>query len=144
MDNGSNADACLSEAKRLEREGELFRAYDAAMKGLAQDPGNVTLAHLAVLCLGRAGATELALAKFAELGLSRHIEDLEVRSLSGRLLKDQGLRENGELRSRLLRQAYQTYFAAYEQAKASRTSGAYYPGINAATLALLIGGRTEA
>ena len=41
----------LAEVNRCERDGELFRAYDIAMRGLSEYPDALALKHRAVLCL---------------------------------------------------------------------------------------------
>ena len=46
----------------FETRGMMLRAYDAALRGLDSHPG----AHRAVMALARSGATETALARYAE------------------------------------------------------------------------------
>ncbi len=122
-----------------ERVGELFNAYDTALHGLEAWPGNVRLKHRAVLALARAGATQLAERKFAELGLG-DVADDDVRALRARILKDRALAQRGPDRRRLLAEAAAAYEAVFAH------SGNTYPGINAASLRLLAGdsGRAEA
>src|SRR5258707_285465 len=51
----------LAAARRYEREGELFQAYDIAMQGLARFPRDFPLKHRAVSCLASIHATAQAL-----------------------------------------------------------------------------------
>ena len=59
----------LTEVRRCEREGELFRAFDLARQGLAWFPEDLKLKHRAVLCLASSGATRQALDLMDRLGL---------------------------------------------------------------------------
>jgi class 3 adenylate cyclase len=133
-------DRLLLEAKSFFNNGEFFRAFDIAAAGFERFPDDRRLAHRAVLSLANCGATPLALENFRRFGLDRsaHLDD---RSLLGRLTKDLAFAETGPMRRRLLAQARGIYEAAYRQSAAGE---AYYPGINAATLALLSGDETGA
>ena len=53
----------------FETRGMMLWAYDAALRGLDDNPGDKWLAHRAVMALARSGATETALARYAEFGL---------------------------------------------------------------------------
>lgn len=53
----------------FETRGMMLRAYDAAARALEESPGDRWLQHRAVLALARSGATETALARYAEYGL---------------------------------------------------------------------------
>jgi class 3 adenylate cyclase len=136
--DGVSAQATLDEARAFFVNGEFFRSYDIAVAGLSHQPQSVLLAHRAVLSLANAGATELALAKFHAFGLDRGT-DLEMRALLGRLKKDQALAATGDAKQHLLAEARTIYEAAYHTAFRENHAEAYYPGINAATLALLSG-----
>jgi class 3 adenylate cyclase len=140
--NSTTADARLKEVRTYFNHGEFFRAYDLAAEALEQFPGNVALAHRAVLSLANAGATGLALEKYAQYGLDRRLET-DVRSLLGRLKKDQAFAAAGEARETLFREARAIYEGAFRTATAARDPEAYYPAINAATMALF-GGEAEA
>src|SRR5215510_8120257 len=76
--------------KAAERDGEFFRAYDAARQGLAQHPEDLALRHRAVLALARSGATKHAQALYRELGLNG-CEGKDIPELEARLLKDVAL-----------------------------------------------------
>ena len=55
------AEGRLKDVKTFFDHGEFFRAYDLAAEALELFPGDVVLAHRAVLSLANAGATALAL-----------------------------------------------------------------------------------
>ncbi len=135
------AEELLKEIRPFSDNGEFFRAYDLAESGLARFPGNVALAHRAVLSLANAGATELAIKKFAEFGLDRS-ELTDVRVLMARLKKDLGFEATGVRRAERFREARVLYEAAYRAVADS--SEAYYPAINAASTALFAGDEADA
>src|SRR5271163_1139351 len=118
--------------------GEFFRAYDLAAEALELFPGNVGLAHRAVLSLANAGATALALDKYYEFGLDKR-DETDARSLLGRLKKDQAFAETGQARTALFREGRALYEDAFRAATDAGDPEAYYPAINAATLALFAG-----
>ncbi len=59
----------LGAVRDAERRGELLLAVDIAERGLAEHPGDLWLAHRAVLCLARSGSTAEAERRFREFGL---------------------------------------------------------------------------
>jgi len=118
--------------------GEFFRSYDLAIEAIEQWPEEMRFAHSAVLSLANAGAIDLALERFAALGLNRS-PDLDARALLARLKKDQGFASSGEQRLTLHGEARLIYEEAYAMAVADGDPEAYYPGINAAALALWTG-----
>jgi class 3 adenylate cyclase len=123
----------LAVVKAAERDGEFFRAYDAARQGLSEHPDDLPLRHRAVLALARSGATEQAQALYRELGLEGR-QETDIPELEARLLKDVALSApDGPPRVELLLAAADKYEAVY------RRSGHYYPGINVANLLLLAG-----
>jgi class 3 adenylate cyclase len=132
------AEGLLKDVKTFFDHGEFFRAYDLAADALELFPGNVGLAHRAVLSLANAGATALALDKYYEFGLDKRPET-DARSLLGRLKKDQAFAETGEARGVLFREGRALYEGAFRAATDARDPEAYYPAINAATLALFAG-----
>jgi hypothetical protein len=136
------AEGLLKDVMAFFDHGEFFRAYDLAAEALELFPGNVWLAHRAVLSLANAGATALALEKYDEFRLDKRPE-ADVRSLLGRLKKDQAFAETGEARAALFREGRAVYEGAFRAATAADDPEAYYPAINAATLALF-GGDAEA
>src|ERR1700761_1494748 len=134
----ATAEALLRDVKTFFDHGEFFRAYDLAAEALKLFPGDVWLAHRGVLSLANAGATELALKKYYELGLDERPET-DIRSLLARLKKDQAFGETGKARTALLRESRALYEEAFRGATDAADPAAYYPAINAATLALLAG-----
>ena len=133
-----SAQARLKDIKTFFNNGEFFRAYDLAIEAHAEYPDDVSFAHRAVLSLANAGAIDLAFQKYEELDLASH-KNIDAHSLLGRLKKDQGLAASGATRRRLLDEARAIYEDAYRMAVAANDPEAYYPAINAATLALLSG-----
>ncbi len=88
--------------------------------------------------LARSGDTERAWQLFETSGLAHDTGSADALSLKGRLVKDRALKTAGEERSALLDAAHGAYLAA------AALRPATYPLINAATIALLAGNRTEA
>jgi class 3 adenylate cyclase len=128
----------LEEVTTFFNQGEFFRAYDLAAETLELFPGDVLLAHRAVLSLANAGATALALNKYYEFGLDKRTE-IDVLSLLARLKKDQAFAETGEARAAMFCEGRALYESAFRSAAAAHDPEAYYPAINAATLALFAG-----
>ena len=128
----SDAAHWLARVRQLESRGELLLAYDIAMQGLDAHPGDVWLAHRAVLNLAKAGATARAEAEFTRLGLETSHEP-DVAALGARIAKDRALHAPAGERTALLSHAADLYQAIYDR------SGGYYPGVNVATLRLLAG-----
>jgi class 3 adenylate cyclase len=142
-----NPDDWLALVRASEREGELFRAYDLARKGIENFPKDLALKHRAVLCLASTGATRKATEELVRLGLDPLPLDLslgtglglEIATLKPRLLKDVALTVNGSNRVMALVEAARAYEEVYRAAKTAGNSEAYYPGVNAATMYLLSG-----
>ena len=132
------AEELLRDVKTFFDHGEFFRAYDLAADALELFPGDVCLAHRGVLSLANAGATALALDKYHEFGLDTRPET-DVRSLLGRLKKDQAFAATGEARLALFRDGRAIYEDAFRAATEAGDPEAYYPAINAATLAVFVG-----
>ena len=132
------AEGRLEEVMTFFNQGEFFRAYDLAAETLELFPGDVLLAHRAVLSLANAGATALALNKYYEFGLDKRTE-IDVLSLLARLKKDQAFAETGEARAAMFCEGRALYESAFRSATAAGDPEAYYPAINAATLALFAG-----
>jgi len=135
----------LDEARSHGAAGDYLLAYDVAMHGLEEHPRDPALAHAAVLALARSGATAKARERYRELGLgdvSRASVSpslyTDIASLDARIAKDLALTAGLENRKELLAEAVGRYRKIFGE------TGDYYPGINAATLALLAGHRPEA
>src|SRR3954470_17183984 len=120
-------------AKAALARGDLIAAYDVTTAAIAEgDPGG-TVRHQQVLALARMGDTERAMGLFEAYGLDRST-DAHERAIGARLLKDRALAApQGDARQAALLQAHEAYHQIY------RDSGDSFPGINAATLALLAG-----
>jgi len=124
-------------AKAAIARGDLIAAYDIAVSGLAEEPACEDLRHLQVLALARMGDTERAMALFVSYGLGGSA-DPHKRAAGARLLKDRALAlADGDARTAALDEAFEAYCRIY------RESGDSFPGINAATLALLSGWEGE-
>ncbi|MES2859420.1 MAG: adenylate/guanylate cyclase domain-containing protein [Pseudomonadota bacterium] len=143
MRSDPSIDDLLSEVRRLEHDGELFRAYDVCLQGLERFPGDPLLAHRAVLNLCNAGAVPQARRKFVEYGLVA-VQSIETLALEGRLLKSEAFRLDGQDRASLLRAAAGCYARAHALAISCAHPDAYFPGINLATLQLLLGETAQA
>ena len=135
---GGTAAEWLEAAKEAERRGELLLAVDLAERGLAEHPGDLWLAHRAVLAMARSGSTGEAVQRLGEYGLDDVEDEEDIAALGARLAKDLALASEGSLRVRRAEGAAQAYLAIF-----SRTGG-YYPAINAATLSLIAGDQERA
>lgn len=122
----------LAQVRQLEARGELLLAFDTALHGLEEHPGDLRLSHRAVLNLAKAGATANAEMEFERLGLENS-DDADVAALKARIAKDHALDATGEVRTTLLTHAADLYEQLY------RRSHDYYPGVNVASLRLLAG-----
>jgi class 3 adenylate cyclase len=127
----------LARARQFERRGELLLAYDTALRGLDAHPGDVWLAHRAVLNLAKAGATRRAQLEFERLHLAEAAEP-DVAALGARIAKDRALAAPPSERNALLSHAADLYESIY------RAGGGYYPAVNVASLRLLAGERAAA
>jgi class 3 adenylate cyclase len=135
----------LNDARSHAAAGDHLLAYDVAMHGLERHPGDAALKHAAVLALARSGATAKARDLYLELGLGNVSRGdvpsklyTDVASLGARIARDLALASDPEQRQQLLAQAAHRYREIFEE------TGDYYPGVNAATLALLAGHPPEA
>src|SRR3954468_12414614 len=132
----------MSDAAKLAKaalaRGDLIAAYDVTTAAIAEgDPGG-TIRHQQVLALARMGDTERAMGLFVAYGIDRS-QDPHERAIGARLLKDRALAASpGPGRQQALARAHEAYHAIY------RDSGDAFPGINAATLALLAGDAAQA
>src|SRR5262249_27634003 len=112
-------------------------ANEVAAEGLQRWPEDLRLRQLQGLALARSGATERAHRILADLAQEGHADE-ETYGLLAHTYKDLGLlaAHPGEQRRYLLL-AYQTYAKAYEHFRS------IWPGINAATLAVLLGQKEQ-
>jgi adenylate cyclase len=130
-DAASDATAALA-------RGDLIAAYDLTVRAIAGGNESSEIRHQQILALARMGDTERAMELFAAHGLDRS-QDAHERAVGARLLKDRALALGaGIARDEALKRAFEAYHAIYAE------SGDAFPGINAATLALLAGEEKEA
>jgi hypothetical protein len=134
----------LMDARSHAAAGDHLLAYDVATHGLERHPGDAALKHAAVLALARSGATAKARERYLELGLGNVSRGdvpsalyTDIASLGARIAKDLALASDPEQQQQLLAQAADRYREIFEE------TGDYFPGINAATLALLAGNAPE-
>jgi class 3 adenylate cyclase len=127
-------------AQRMLDSGEPLLAYDLVNEGLASYPENVRLRQLLGLALARGGDPVRAGQILARLVEEGH-DDEETLGILARTEKDLGLGSidsdpaNGRA---YLQRSFLTYEKAYQK------TGGTWTGINAATLALVLGDETRA
>lgn len=122
-------------ASRLVERGSPLLANDAASEGLRYWKSDVRLRQLEALALAKSGAPGRANAILMELKREGHL-DAETLGILARTHKDlaEAASEPGE-RTRQWNLAHEVYFEGF------RLTGSSYPGVNAATTALLLGKR---
>lgn len=117
----------------LLQQGQPILAYDVLMAGLHRWPDYLRLQQLLALALARSGATQAANQLLAEL-LQSGQRDEQTLGLYARTHKDLWKQtRDEEQRSRHLTLAFQQYLEAY------RHSRSLWTGINAATMAVMVG-----
>ncbi len=125
-------------AKAALARGDLITAYDISVSAIAGGDESSAIRHQQILALARMGDTERAMELFSLHGLDRSPHGHE-RAVGARLLKDRALAlPAGDAKRAALQAAFEAYHAIY------RESGDSFPGINAATLALLAGDDDQA
>ena len=127
-------------AEQLLAAGEALLAYEAIEQCLALWPGDLRLRQLRGLALARSGAAERANRAMRELIAEGH-QDGETLGILARTHKDLAARATERVeRARHLEEAFLAYQRGYEAAIRLRNDeGAYFTGINAASLSLLLG-----
>ena len=132
------ADAYCSAGVTLLKSGAALMAYDTFAEGLRHFPSDARLRQQMALALARAGASRLANQMLRALAGEGH-RDEETLGLLARTHKDlwADSEDEGD-RRRHLRLAFEYYREAYT------LSNGYWSGINAATMALLLGARDDA
>ena len=119
------------------RLGEPLMAYDVLAEGLQKWPDDIRLQQLMALALARSGATHRANSILLNLVKSGD-RDGETISLLARTHKDLWLQASDpEEKKEQLQLAAQRYKEAYQ------ITDSYYPGINAATMAMLMGKKKQ-
>jgi class 3 adenylate cyclase len=124
-------------AKGVLAQGEPLLACDVVARGLAIWPSDVRLRQVQGITLSRTGATERANAVLEQLRQEGERDEETLGNL-GRTYKDLAMSGPASDREKFLRRAAETYGQAYQG------SGGYWPGINAATMNLLVGERDYA
>jgi adenylate cyclase len=131
----------MSEAAAVAKEamarGDLIAAHDVTSAAIAEGDESGAVRHQQILALARMGDTERAMELFETYGLAAS-HDVHERAMGARLLKDRALGALPHERQQALGRAFEAYHAIY------RDSGDSFPGINAATLALLAGNEPRA
>ena len=132
------AEDCRREGERLLSQGAPILAYDRLAVGLEACPGDVRLRQLLALALARSGAPRLAIPLLERLRGEGHADE-ETLGLLARAHKDLWA-SAGDPDTALqhLARSFEFYNEAY------RVTGGTWSGINAATVALLLGRGDEA
>jgi len=137
--NEQTADAAVALAEQHLERGEPLLAYNSVQAGLERWPGHARLRQLQALALARSGDIERANAILDKLA-REGIDDAETLGMLARTHKDLALIADGDRRSAHLRAGFQLYEQAYRTArKDGADAAASYTGINAATMAVLMG-----
>ena len=133
-----NPEAYRLLAERILRLGEPLLAYDVVAEGMKSFSQDLRLRQLLALALARSGASGAANNVLEHLYQDGY-RDEETLGLLARTHKDLAREEEDVSKANQhLRRAYEFYSQGYE------TSGGYWSGINAATLALFLGERESA
>jgi class 3 adenylate cyclase len=118
--------------------GEPLIAYDILTDGLQQWPSHLRLQQMVALALARSGATMVANQLLLKL-VSAGQDDEQTLGLLARTHKDLSRQAKApHLREQQLQLAAQRYLQAY------KNSGSLWTGINAATMALVMGQTDQA
>ncbi len=136
-------DLYVALARRLKHRSQPFWVFEIATEGRESESCNelayVELAQTCALSLARTGAIKSAQILLNELLESGH-QDAETYCLLGRLQKDQAYKAKGkEDRMANLKASFSFYTKAEKLAPED-----YYPLINTATVAFLLGKESEA
>lgn len=125
-------------ARRVLKLGEPLLAYDILTEALKVDSADVQLRQMLALALARSGATQRANSILTRLRTEGH-RDEETLGILARTHKDLWAHAGTKSeRARQLNLAHKFYHEAY------KLNRGYYSGINAATLAMLLGEKDEA
>jgi class 3 adenylate cyclase/tetratricopeptide (TPR) repeat protein len=132
-----NVEIYRTVAQKILKLGEPLFAYDVAAEGIKIFAQDVRLRQLLALALARSGAVATANEVLTALSNEGHADE-ETLGLLARTHKDLAVeaRDPAE-KTRHFREAYKFYLQAYQ------SSGGYWSGINAATMALLLGDREQ-
>ena len=120
------------------RLGEPLLAYDVVMEGLKHWPNDLRIQQLEALALLRSGVVNRALDVLEKLKKEGH-NDEETLGLLARAYKDLAAQASDPAeRQKQQRISFDAYLRAYEQTRG------YWTGINAATMARLLGEKEKA
>jgi class 3 adenylate cyclase/tetratricopeptide (TPR) repeat protein len=134
----ASPDSYCDEGDRLLKSGAALVAYDILSEGLREFPDHVRIRQLVALSLARVGASRPANEILRGLTDQGHADE-ETLGLLARTYKDLWAESADPVdRRRHLEMARRHYTEAH------RLSRGYWSGINAATMALLLGERDEA
>ena len=135
----------IKQAQYFLRKGEPLLAFNIVREALEEWPENTRLRQLLGLSLSRSGALHRASEVLQSL-LDDGYADGETEGLLARTQKDLGLSATSEEgRTKHLSAAFDLYEGGYlKSSRRGEVADAYYTGINAATLALLLGRRPRA
>lgn len=125
-------------ADRALKLGQFLVAYDVATAGLEHSPQDVRLRQLQGLALARVGLTERANQIIEDLHRHGHGDEETLGILAHTHKELSALAQEPAEQTAHLRRAADVYDAAYRQ------SGGYWTGINAATMAMLLGQKERA
>ena len=142
IDSANSASGACARIRDHLAHGAPWDACDAFRGASSANPADPELLYCGALAHARAGATHEALALLdraqAQASPAPHLL-VEILSLRGRLWKDRlHLHRDAADTASIARRARHEYLAAYALQKDS------YPGINAATLSMILGDRAEA
>jgi len=143
--NAGGEGVAIAAAEALLQQGEPLLAYNAVQEARARWPEGLRLRQLEALALARSGDTERAHALLEALVAAGH-GDAETLGILARTHKDLALRApEPAARERHLREGHALYARAFASARERKAAGdAIYTGINAATMAVLLGELGEA
>lgn len=131
-------DPSAASASAALARGDLLAAHDLAASAILAGDSSPDVRHVQVLALARLGDSERARELFAVYGLGAS-PNAHHRAAGARLLKDLALLlEPGSARDAGFAEAFAAYDAIFQE------SGDPFPGINAATMALLAGKESRA
>jgi class 3 adenylate cyclase len=120
------------------RLGEPLLAYDVVVEGLKHWPNDLHLQQLKALALLRSGVAHSGLAVLKKLNKEGHTDE-ETLGLLARAHKDLATQASDPAeRQQQQRLSFEAYLGAYKQTRG------YWTGINAATMARLLGEKEKA
>jgi class 3 adenylate cyclase len=132
LENEKSEHIACARVRSVLAKGDFALAFDLAQEALLPETFDADLAYLALLSLARCGAPQQALAEFCKIQ-PQMPETEQTYCLEARLYKDLFVQGPPESALDYAQKARSCYLKAY------RLNHSYYPGINAATLSLLIG-----